>query len=405
MRFLNVRKSSAFNMQHWQFCFALIAALCSTAIAQARCNNPNRKVGYCVSIYECPSLLEVVQLYDLSASNREFLQKSQCVNGYGQPPYVCCTPDKGFVISTTTARTTTATAGTTNTRRPTNVNPPSPSNGKGNVLPVPPACGRNSLDDKIYNGKDTALDQYPWMVLLEYQQKDGRPILNCGGSLINQRYVLTAGHCVAGAIETEVGPLSTIHLGEYDISKEIDCIQQDCNNKVVKLGYEQVIPHPQYQPNNKNRHHDIALIRLAEDVAYTDFIRPVCLPLPSSSNRQAINVGEQLTVAGWGRTLLARQSNVKQHLAVPLVDHDACARKFSSRNTNLITSQLCAGGEFSKDSCDGDSGGPLMRQNEQGRWYLEGIVSFGNRCGLEGWPAVYTRVADYIDWIEQTIRP
>ncbi|XP_036329867.1 serine protease 7-like, partial [Rhagoletis pomonella] len=196
---------------------------------------------------------------------------------------------------------------------------------------------------------------------------------------------------------------STIHLGEYDIAKEIDCIQQDCNNKVVKLGYEQVIPHPQYQPNNNNRHHDIALIRLAEDVTYSDFIRPVCLPL--ASTRQAINVGELLTVAGWGRTLLARQSNVKQELAVPVVEHDACARKFSSRNVNLITSQLCAGGEFSKDSCDGDSGGPLMRQSTNNRWYLEGVVSFGNRCGLEGWPAVYTRVADYVDWIEQSLRP
>ncbi|XP_054725162.1 serine protease 7 [Anastrepha obliqua] len=402
MRLSNRGKSTQFSTLQWPFFFAFVAALFSTATAQARCNNPNRKIGYCVSIYECPSLIEVVRRYDLAPRDREFLQKSQCTNGYGQSPYVCCTPDKGFTSSNDGSNPMPVTS-TTTTRRPSIVKPPSPSNGKGNVLPVPPACGPNSLDNKIYNGKDTPLDQYPWMVLLEYTQKNGKPILNCGGSLINQRYVLTAGHCVVGAIETEVGPLSTIHLGEYDISTEIDCIQEDCNKEVVKLGYEQVIPHPQYQPNNNNRHHDIALIRMAEDVTYTDFIRPVCLPMASS--RQAINVGELLTVAGWGRTLLARQSNVKQELAVPVVDHDECARKFSSRNVNLITSQLCAGGEFSKDSCDGDSGGPLMRQSDRNRWYLEGVVSFGNRCGLEGWPAVYTRVADYVDWIEQTLRP
>ncbi|XP_018796326.1 PREDICTED: serine protease easter [Bactrocera latifrons] len=401
MRLFNVGKSARFNMPQWQFCLVFIAALFSTATAQARCRNPNAKVGYCVSIYECPSLLEVVQRYNLAAVDRDFLQKSQCVNGYGRSPYVCCTPDKGYDSSDDGENPTSTT--TTTTRRPSTVNPPTPSNGKGNVLPVPPECGPTSLNDKIYNGKDTALDQYPWMVLLEYIQKNGKPILNCGGSLINQRYVLTAGHCVVGAIETEIGPLSTIHLGEYDISKEIDCIQDDCNNKVVKVGYEQVIPHPQYEPNNNDRHHDIALIRMSADVTYSDFIRPVCLPL--ASTRQAINVGELLTVAGWGRTLLARQSNVKQELAVPVVDHDACARKFSSRNVNLITSQLCAGGEFSKDSCDGDSGGPLMRQTAQNRWYLEGVVSFGNRCGLEGWPAVYTRVADYTDWIAQSLRP
>lgn len=134
----------------------------------ARCRNPNAKVGYCVSIYECPSLLEVVQRYNLGIADREFLQKSQCVNGYGRSPYVCCTPDKGYVSSNDDQNPTLIT--TTTTRRPSTVNPPTPSNGRGNVLPVPPECGPTSLSDKIYNGKDTALDQYPWMVLLEYMQ-------------------------------------------------------------------------------------------------------------------------------------------------------------------------------------------------------------------------------------------
>ncbi|XP_036341608.1 serine protease 7-like [Rhagoletis pomonella] len=206
MRLFNRGKSAQFTTLQWQFFLAFVVALFSTATAQARCRNPNRKMGYCVSIYECPSLIEVVQRFELAPTDREFLQKSQCTNGYGQPPYVCCTPDKGFTASNS-GSTTSSTTTTPTTSRPSTVNPPAPSNGRGNVLPVPPACGPNSLDDKIYNGKDTALDQYPWMVLLEYVQKNGKPILNCGGSLINQRYVLTAGHCVVGAIETEVGPL------------------------------------------------------------------------------------------------------------------------------------------------------------------------------------------------------
>lgn len=90
---------------------------------------------------------------------------------------------------------------------------------------------------------------------------------------------------------------------------------------------------------------------------------------------------------------------------VPANDHNECVEKFSTRNINIGPSQLCAGGEFAKDSCDGDSGGPLMRKAHKQRWYLEGVVSFGNRCGLEGWPGVYTRVADYIDWIQKSLRP
>lgn len=92
-----------------------------------------------------------------------------------------------------------------------------------------------------------------------------------------------------------------IRLGEYNINDEIDCIGEDCNKKVVELGYDELIPHPQYDPRNTNNYHDIALIRLAQDVQYNDFIRPVCLPLPTT--RQPINPGELLTVAGWGRTL------------------------------------------------------------------------------------------------------
>lgn len=367
--------------------------------AQSSCTNPNRKSGLCISVYQCNSLLGVLQKISLDAQELQFLRESQCKDGYGNPPYVCCTADKTFsqrqtsVIPPTVAPTT---------ARPL-IRDASPSNGLGNVLPEPPRCGPDSLDGKIYNGNDTALDQFPWMVLLEYRDKSGQNVLNCGGSLINQRYVLTAAHCVKGDIEKVVGSLNRIRLGEYDINSEIDCIGADCNNKVEEIGFEEVIPHPQYDDKNNNRHHDIALIRLASDVELNDFIRPVCLPLPTT--KQEISTGAALIVAGWGRTLLARQSNVKKQLAVPVNDHDACVQKFSSRKINLITSQLCAGGEFAKDSCDGDSGGPLMRQAFKKRWYLEGVVSFGNRCGLEGWPGVYTRVADYIDWIQSSLRP
>ena len=80
-------------------------------------------------------------------------------------------------------------------------------------------------------------------------------------------------------------------------------------------------------------------------------------------------------------------------------------QKFKARNVNIASTQLCAGGEFAKDSCDGDSGGPLMRQVQGSNWYLEGIVSFGNRCGLEGWPGVYTKVSEYTDWIQANLKP
>jgi serine protease 7 len=73
----------------------------------------------------------------------------------------------------------------------------------------------------------------------------------------------------------------------------------------------------------------------------------------------------------------------------------------------IISSQICAGGKLGKDSCNGDSGGPLMAYDATTQlWNLVGVVSYGPEpCGLEGWPGVYTRVTKYMDWIEKTIQP
>lgn len=94
-----------------------------------------------------------------------------------------------------------------------------------------------------------------------------------------------------------------MRLGEYDISSEIDCIDDDCNDKVIRADIEETVPHYGYDTSSIDRHHDIALIRLSDNIKYTDFIRPVCLPLPSLEP-ETVNIGDQLIVAGWGRTLI-----------------------------------------------------------------------------------------------------
>lgn len=85
---------------------------------------------------------------------------------------------------------------------------------------------------------------------------------------------------------------------------------------------------------------------------------------------------------------------------VPIVDQQQCRQKWSK--ITIGEGQLCAGAEFNIDSCSGDSGGPLMSQKLY--WTIEGIVSFGHKCGLEGWPGVYTRVTSYVDWIKSMIK-
>lgn len=99
-----------------------------------------------------------------------------------------------------------------------------------------------------------------------------------------------------------------------------------------------------------------------------------------------------------------RQSNTKQKLELPIVDHSVCRDKFATARTYIDDTQFCAGGTYIEDTCDGDSGGPLMKFTDN-YWVVEGIVSFGRACGLEGWPGVYTRVSSFEDWIKSTMRP
>ncbi|KAH8359340.1 hypothetical protein KR093_006079, partial [Drosophila rubida] len=371
-------------------------------ICVADCRNPNQNSGYCLSIYDCPSLIELLQKILLSSDERMFLRDSQCDNGFGRQPYVCCTRDKGYTQLTTPTTPATITTTSSTARTVIQPNPTSANGGQGeSLLPRAPACGPNSFLDRIYNGNDTAIDEFVWMALLEYTNRKGGRELNCGGSLINNRYILTAAHCVTGQISTEVGQLSRVRLGEYDLSKDIDCVNGVCNKPVLEIGVEEVTVHPQYVAEDNNRHHDIALIRLNQPVELNEYIAPVCLPL--ANTRSAINTDDKLVVSGWGRTLLARQSNIKQRIDLPVADQNYCKTKFATKKISVISSQLCVGGEYIRDSCDGDSGGPLMRYKDA--WYLEGVVSFGNRCGLEGWPGVYTRVTEYMDWIIGAIRP
>jgi secreted trypsin-like serine protease len=103
-----------------------------------------------------------------------------------------------------------------------------------------------------------------------------------------------------------------------------------------------------------------------------------------------------------------RKSNIKQKVTIPIVDLNECNRKYEQTNKIVTNNQLCAGGEMGKDSCNGDSGGPLMKYNFDGTnqfWFVAGVVSYGTiECGT-GVPGVYTKVSSYMDWIKEQIKP
>ncbi|XP_055323307.1 serine protease easter-like isoform X2 [Sitodiplosis mosellana] len=320
-------------------------------------------------------LLNMVLTFNtLSIFDKEFVRSSQCENN-GPVTKVCC-----------------------NT-----------SVFKESDFPQPGVCG-TQFKERIVGGEETTITDFPWMALIQYEKTGERPRYLCGGSLINKDYILTAAHCIASnkLMLSGWGP-TTVRLGEHNLLTDLDCEDDseiDCADPVIDVAINQTIYHERYQSNLPGQHHDIALIRLAQSITFTDWVKPVCLPFALHlRNRTYTNV--HLSVAGFGRTENGTLSDVKMKVEINGFNWNRCNDKYGRR---LIAAQLCAGGEEGKDSCSGDSGGPLHADDKTSRGipytYLAGIVSRGpQRCGTPGYPAIYTKVDQYLDWIMQNMKP
>ncbi|XP_069688616.1 uncharacterized protein [Periplaneta americana] len=257
--------------------------------------------------------------------------------------------------------------------------------------------------ERIVGGKNALLGQYPWIARIGYTRSGSAALLfRCGGSLINDRYVLTAAHCVTGLPGGL--QLATVRLGELDERTDPDCSSTECADPVQDFVPSAVEVHERYDsPKFRN---DVALIRLDRPAIITAYVSPICLPFDSLRNKTY--TGLVSLVAGWGATDIGTtgSNQILQWVEVKVIPSVTCAKAYAERTgTMLGPGQICAGGARGQDSCEGDSGGPLMRGELQ-RYYLLGLVSFGaKRCGSENLPGVYTEIPTYLDWILDNIEP
>ncbi|XP_021194273.1 CLIP domain-containing serine protease HP8 isoform X2 [Helicoverpa armigera] len=288
------------------------------------------------------------------------------------------------------------------------------------LLPNSRICGIQN-NDRIVGGTQADIDEHPWMALIRYDKPVGSGFY-CGGVLISARYVLTAGHCVKGSDLPPNWRLSQVRLGEWNTSSEVDCFHDDCSGPVQDIPVEEIIAQEGYQADDPNQHNDIALLRLAYNARFNDFVKPICLPLTNELKNSFFD-GYDMEVAGWGKTetledelswsqpsrpgLAGTESDVKLKVRVPIVNINRCANVYERVSRQIDTTQICAGGVAGQDSCRGDSGGPLMGQAATANnWMVLGVVSYGpSPCGTQGWPGVYTRVGAYVDWILSKLRP
>lgn len=176
---------------------------------------------------------------------------------------------------------------------------------------------------------------------------------------------------------------TSVRLGEWDITRQTDCDdsqgQLDCSDPPVDIPVKDIIPHESYNPAVRHNFNDIALLRLSRKVRYTDYIKPVCLPIETAL-RNLNPSGQTYIVAGWGRTEYGNKSPVKLQVQIKGVGQSTCDSRYNLIGNQIVDTQVCAGGDPNKDSCNGDSGGPLMgfaRTNGVAYTYLAGLVSYG----------------------------
>ncbi|KAL0869170.1 hypothetical protein ABMA27_007457 [Loxostege sticticalis] len=364
------------------------AAVCIFLIALTRTDAQQCNGGAaCVELQNCKSLYDQLREQGSNTPNFVRLLRSLHCGFHGSTPMVCCPPEFGAPASSD---------GTAD-RRGANFDPL-------DLLPGLKECGGQN-DDRIVGGTRADLDEHPWMALLRYDKPKGWGFY-CGGVLISSRYVLTAAHCVKGEDLPTNWKLSQVRLGEWNTSSAVDCIAEDCSGPPQDIPVERIIAHEYYDPADSDQIHDIALLRLEHNALFNDFVKPICLPTLNEFKLNSLD-GYNMEVAGWGKTESRSESDVKLKVSVPVVSNPKCESVFSRVNRRITNKQMCAGGKEGQDSCRGDSGGALMgKVSNYNNWFAFGVVSYGpSPCGTPGWPGVYTRVTEYVDWILSKLRP
>ncbi|CAN2391629.1 Belongs to the peptidase S1 family, partial [Pristimantis euphronides] len=239
--------------------------------------------------------------------------------------------------------------------------------------------------ERIIGGEECAPHSQPWQVALYFFD-----IFICGGVLINEFWVLTAAHCNATHIQ--------VRLGEHNLNV-VEGTEQ--LNHAVKI-----CPHTDYSMTSSNN--DIMLLKLESPAILNDYVNTI--PLTTELVEDYVNC----LISGWGTITSPEETYPDLLICLNVTTFpDADCHQFYE-GENITENMFCAGVlEGGKDSCQrrpgnnrtlfpliqGDSGGPLVCGSQ-----LHGIISWGEPvCAQENKPGVYTKVFNYLSWINNVM--
>lgn len=345
----------------FEICLAMVV---SGGKINDTCTTTSLQVGRCVLVANCPYALRIIRADYNTPEELYYINYNECgtvPDGKYPKKLICC---------------------------------PSISNV--------PNCGVKSrdLNNRITGGEESTYGEFPWAGLIRYKVGKKRFITKCGCTLLNTRWVLTAAHCITSVPSS--WKLHQVVFSEWNAKKKATCnpdVPEHCRKEYL---IEEHIVHEMFERSLLSMYNDIAMLKTDKEVEFNDYVRPVCLPF--SLNLRELNINtSSFIVSGWGQTEQGADSAVQRYVEISGKNNEVCDKAFAPLGITLSEDQICVGGERGKDSCRGDSGGPLIY--EEGLVsYIIGIVSLGaQKCGTENHPGVYTKVVNYLDWIEDVM--
>lgn len=239
------------------------------------------------------------------------------------------------------------------------------------------SCARHVLADDdeqtkvILGGTEVEVGRYSYQVALVSSSGN----IVCGGSLVAENWVLSAARCAGAACKASIGShdLTVEEAGREEI--DIDC----------------EIKHPDY--DDWTLDNDYMMIRLKGNSTFP----PVTL---DDGSNVTLAEGDDLTIMGWGTTSSGGSvSNVLLEAQTDYVTNSECNDDY---DPNVITSNMMCAARDGIASCQGDFGGPVIVNGDEASADIQvGIVSFRLGCADRGYPGVYARVSEKIDWINE----